>query len=317
MTTAPPPRTDFLAVHSVDEFVFGVPDLETARHFYTSFGLDVREEGAALALYTHGHPHRWARILQTPEKRLLWLSLGIHTADLPRFEQHLAARGIARVAAPPNADADGIWIEGPDALPLQLRVADKSSPSQPAPREYPAENHNCGRSPSRSQAQTVRPLHLSHILLFSADVDRARSFYEDVLGFRLSDKSGSVIAFMHSPHGSDHHLVALAQSHGGGLHHSSWCVPSMDAVGLGTQQMVAAGYVQGWGIGRHVLGSNYFRYVRDPWGSYAEYSYDIDFVAAGNTWPAADHPGEDALYVWGPALPEDFVTNFELPHLAK
>jgi hypothetical protein len=47
-----------LAVHSVDEFVFNVPELEPARHFYTSFGLDVRDEDGALALSTFGHPHR-------------------------------------------------------------------------------------------------------------------------------------------------------------------------------------------------------------------------------------------------------------------
>jgi hypothetical protein len=95
------------------------------------------------------------------------------------------------------------------------------------------------------------------------------------------------------------------------LDHSSWCVPSIDAVGLGSQQMEAAGSAQGWGIGRHVLGSNYFRYVRDPWGSYAEYSYDIDFVQADHAWPAADHASEDSLYVWGSAVPYDFITNFE------
>ena len=78
------------------------------------------------------------------------------------------------------------------------------------------------------------------------------------------------------------------------------------------QQMAQAGYEKGWGVGRHVLGSNYFRYVRDPWGSYAEYSFDIDFVEAGATWPSADHPGEDSLYVWGPSLPEDFIVNHEL-----
>ncbi|GAC1389921.1 MAG: VOC family protein [Variovorax sp.] len=313
MTTAASQSTRLLAVHSVDEFVFSVPDLERARHFYTSFGLDVRDENGALALHTYGHPHRWARVLPGATKRILWLSLGIHAEDEPRFERHLDERGIVRIAAPAGADQGGTWIEGPDGLPLQLRVAAKTSPSRHAPREFTAETRNQGRSPSRSKTQAVHPLYLSHILLFSADVDQATRFYEDVLGLRLSDKSGSVIAFLHSPHGSDHHLIALAKSAGLGLHHSSWCVPSIDAVGLGTQQMVQAGYEQGWGIGRHVLGSNYFRYVRDPWGSYAEYSYDIDFVEAGNTWPAADHPGEDSLYVWGPSLPEDFIVNHELP----
>ena len=302
---------ELLAVHSVDEFVFSVPDLEQARHFYTHFGLDVRDESGALALYTHGHPHRWARILPGATKRLLWLSLGIHAADEKRFEQRLAGQEITGIAAPSGADAGGIWIEGPDSLPLQLRVAGKSSPSQAAPRDLPPPSSNAGRSPSRSQTQAVRPLYLSHILLFSADVDGAVSFYEEILGLRLSDKSGSVIAFMHSPHGSDHHLVAFAKSTGAGLHHSSWCVPSIDAVGLGTQQMAQAGYEQGWGIGRHVLGSNYFRYVRDPWESYAEYSYDIDFVEAGSAWPSADHIAEDSLYVWGPAVPQDFIVNHE------
>jgi catechol 2,3-dioxygenase-like lactoylglutathione lyase family enzyme len=306
------------AVHSVDEFVFSVPDLAQARHFYASFGLDVRDEDGTLALHTFGHPHRWARILPGGEgKRLLWLSLGIHADDMSRFVDHLAERDIPRIAAPAGARADGIWIEGPDRLPVQLRAAGKSSPSQPAPREFPCENSNRGRAPNRSQAQRVRPLYLSHILLFSADVEAARHFYEEALGLRISDHSGSAIAFMHTPHGSDHHLIALAKSGGGGLHHSSWCVPSFDAVGLGTQQMAQAGYEKGWGVGRHVLGSNYFRYVRDPWGSYAEYSFDIDFVEAGNSWPAADHPGEDSLYVWGPSVPEDFIVNHELQENAS
>lgn len=311
--TPTPPRTAQPAVHSVDEFVFSVPDLAEARHFYTCFGLDVRDEEGALALYTHGHPHRWARIVAGPAKRLLWLSLGIHADDAARFAQHLAERDIPCIPAPAEADAGGLWIQGPDGLPLQLRVADKCSPSQPAPREAAPAQCNAGRSPSRSQAPATRPLYLSHILLFSADVEAARTCYEDVLGLRLSDRSGVAIAFLHSPHGSDHHLIALARSDGCGLHHSSWCVPSLDAVGIGAQQMAQAGYVEGWGLGRHVLGSNYFRYVRDPWGSYAEYSYDIDFVAAGAIWPAADHPGEDALYVWGTELPHDFIANHERP----
>jgi hypothetical protein len=71
------------------------------------------------------------------------------------------------------------------------------------------------------------------------------------------------------------------------------------------------GYAHGWGVGRHVLGSNYFYYVRDPWGSYAEYTFDIDFVPHDVDWLPADHPPEDSLYVWRPALPEDFITNHE------
>lgn len=314
MTNPPSPKRP--AIHSVDEFVFSVPDLAVARHFYTSFGLEVRdEEGGALALYTHGHPHRWARVLQGQggPKRLEWISLGIHAADLPRFAELLHARGISPLLPPQGADPSGLWLQGPDALPMQLRVATKVSPDAPGPRESAPAPGNYGRAPSRSTAQAARPLYLSHILLFTADVAQALDFYTGVLGLQVSDQSAGIIAFLHTPHGSDHHLIAFAKSNAGGLHHSSWCVPSLDSVGIGSQQMANAGYPHGWGLGRHVLGSNYFRYVRDPWGSFAEYSYDIDYIAARAQWPAADHPPEDSLYVWGPDLPQDFIVNHEGP----
>jgi catechol 2,3-dioxygenase-like lactoylglutathione lyase family enzyme len=314
MTSSSKSRSHGLAVHSIDEFVFSVPDLQQARHFYSAFGMDVRDESDSLALYTYGHPHRWARVTKGRTKRLLWVTFGIYAEDLQQFARHLGEQQTSPATAPDGADPGGLWLRGPDGVPLQLRGASKSSPSSPAPREHAPPCRNQGRSVGRSKITQVRPLYLSHILLFTADVAAASQFYLDVLGLRLSDRSGSAIAFLHSPHGSDDHLIALAKSSGPGLHHSSWCVPSIDAVGLGAQQMVLAGYEKGWGIGRHVLGSNYFRYVQDPWGSYAEYSYDIDFVDPGAQWPAADHPAEDSLYVWGPNVPADFVVNHELPN---
>ena len=139
--------TALLAVHSVDEFVFSVPDLEAARQFYASFGLDVRDEDGGLALYAFGHPQRWGRIRQAAgRKRLLWLSLGIH-GDAPRFAERLDQQGIARITAPAGADDGGIWIAGPDGLPLQLRAAPKSSPSAPAPQTPPQPCANAGRAP--------------------------------------------------------------------------------------------------------------------------------------------------------------------------
>ena len=299
------------AVHSVHEFVFSVPDLAQAAHFYDSFGLDVRAEDGGLGLYTAAHAHRWARIVAGTEKRLLWLTLGIVPGQQDAFLHRLARHGVAQAAPPPGAPADGIWLRAPDGLPLRLLEADKTSPSSKTVRQFAPETASSGRAPHRSQIERVRPQHLSHVLLFTPDVDASVGFYSDVLGLRLSDSSAGIVAFMHSPHGSDHHLLAFAKSSHYGLHHSSWDVPSFDAVGLGSQQMAAAGYPDGWGLGRHVLGSNYFRYVRDPWGSYAEYSFDIDFIPAGSNWPAADHPVEDSLYVWGPDVPSDFIANFE------
>ena len=314
MSSAQPPAAYAarrLAVHSLVEFAFSVPDLAEARHFYASFGLDVRGDAAEVSLYAHGHAHRWARVLPGPSKRLLWVSFGIHRGDLPAFEHHLAARGVAAIPAPAGAGNDGLWIAGPDGVPLQLRVADKPSLATPT-RAVPAiDQRDVGRCPGRDRLPPTHPSHLSHILLFSSNVSDAVRFYGEVLGLRLSDRAGTAIAFMHTPHGGDHHLIAFARSDGPGLHHSSWCVQSIDELGAGAQQMRRAGYVEGWGIGRHVLGSNYFQYVRDPWGSYAEYSYDIDYIREGSSWTEKDHAAHDAIFAWGPEMPEDFIANKE------
>ena len=219
-----------------------------------------------------------------------------------------------RREAHPLSDREGFWIRDPDGTPIQIVVAPKVSPSvksQPAESSPAAAGR--GAAPSRSNAAPVRPRHLSHVLLFTPDVRRQTIFYADVLGLRLSDRSADIIAFMHGPHSSDHHLVAFAKSNSPGFHHSSWDVGSIDEVGLGAEQVKAQGYTKGWGVGRHVLGSNYFYYVQDPWGSWAEFSYGIDFVPADVEWPAADHPAEDSFYVWGPTVPDDFIVNHEQP----
>ena len=315
-------RAGIRAVHSVHNFVVSVPDLAEAQAFYTAFGLDVRRSGNRLALHTFGHPHAWGQVVQgAGVKRLQYLSFGLFAEDLADFEREIDARGLRTGPHPASDGSDGsgtrdtrdIWLQGPDGLAIQLVVAAKVAPSVRAVASMPVTPPGAGAAPARSKAGLVRPRRLSHLLMFASDVAASIAFYRDVLGLKLSDHSGDGIAFMHGAHGSDHHLIALAKSAAGGLHHSSWDVGSVHEVGLGAENMKAQGHDRGWGLGRHVLGSNYFYYVRDPWGSYAEYSYDIDFIPADLDWPAADHPPEDSFYVWGPQPPADFVTNYEHP----
>jgi catechol 2,3-dioxygenase-like lactoylglutathione lyase family enzyme len=310
---AAPRRSRALAVHSLHRFVFSVPDLAPAAAFYRAFGLEVRAADARLDLYTYGHPHRWASIYAGGGfKKLEYLSFSAYPEDMDALAQALERRDVVTVGAHPLADEPGLWIVDPEGTPVQIVASDKATPAaKPAPETPDPVPPGTGAAPARSKAPAVRPRRLSHVLLFTTDVARSAAFYERTLGLRLSDRSGDLIAFMHGAHASDHHLIAFAKSDGPGLHHSSWDVASLDDVGLGMQQMIDRGFPEGWGVGRHVIGSNYFRYVRDPWGSYAEYSYDIDFIPADCDWKAADHPAEDSFYVWGPPVPAEFIVNHE------
>lgn len=307
----PQKRTGVLGVHSIDHFAVQVPDLAEAQAFYEAFGLDVRDENGGLGLYTRGHDQCWARFSPGPAKQLRYLSFGIFADDESAFLAHLDASGAKRIEAIPGAPDGGVWIEGFDGLPINIRVAAKCSPDGKTRFETTSTGPGQSGAVFNSAAPKVHPRNLSHFAIYTSDVIGATAWYEKMLGLRLSDGSGPVVAFLHGAHGSDHHLLALVGSTHRGMHHSSWDVASFQDVGLGSAQMFRAGYKQGWGVGRHVLGGNYFYYARDPWGSYAEFSADIDYIPADCDWPAAQHAPEDSFYLWGPDVPPELVSNLE------
>jgi catechol 2,3-dioxygenase-like lactoylglutathione lyase family enzyme len=306
-------RPGVTGVHSIQRFVLSVPSLDEAERFYRAFGLDVRRTPGALELRTFGNPHCWGVVHGGSPKRLEYVELGMYAEDADAIARGVAQHGAGR--APHRLGPhDGLWLADPDGVALHIVVGPNMSPAAKSPHSTVAPvppGH--GAAPARSKVAQVRPRRLSHILRFSPDVPRMVRFCTEVLGMRLSDRSGDVIAFTHAVHGSDHHVMAFAKSDRPGYHHSSWDVGSVDEVGRGSEQMRNQGYGEGWGVGRHVLGSNYFYYVRDPWKSWAEYSFDIDYVPVDLDWPAADHPGEDSIYVWGPPLHPEFIVNHEAP----
>jgi catechol 2,3-dioxygenase-like lactoylglutathione lyase family enzyme len=308
-----PRRMDLLGVHSLDHFCVAVPDLRTAQGFYDNFGLAAVAQGSELAVCDSGRKHRWGRILEGPRKQLQYVSFGAFPDDLPRFAARLRQHGIERLAAPPGLDDSSIWLRSPQGHLVEIRAStEKVSPNEPSHFfvEPPASTTRC--TVPRSEAPRVYPRRLSHVALYTSDVGGSIDFFRDIVGLRLSDRSLDIVAFMHGVHGSDHHMIALVTSPGPGFHHCSWDVGSVQEVGLGAARMAMNGYAAGWGFGRHVLGSNYFHYVRDPWGSYCEYSAGMDYVPCGTDWQATDSPPEDSMFLWGPAPPQDFVTNFEI-----
>jgi len=298
-------------VHSIDHFALEVPSLSKAHDFFAHFGLDVVRHEGVLELRAFGSPHVWARIHEGPAKRLAYLSVGCWQDEYEPLVEQALAQGARPAGGAPYTDGHGLWFTDPDGNLLQLRPGPKVTPSGlRSQSQVPPRAGQRGVS-GRALAMRTQPSRLSHVLMFTPNIARAIDFYGRALGLRLSDRSRDAVAFMHGRHGSDHHLVAFASSSARGWHHSSWDVDGIEAVGKGGEQMRKAGYTEGWGTGRHVLGSNYFHYVRDPWGSFAEYSADIDFIATGMSWPTGDHAPEDSLYLWGPEVPDYFFHNSE------
>jgi catechol 2,3-dioxygenase len=309
---APSKDGDALGVHSLDQFVLAVPNATVAEDFYGTFGLDVAREGNALAIKTCGYDHRWGSVVEGAKvKALHHLSFGCYADDLPRLKARIEGAGVTLIDPPPGFESNGFWFRNPEGVPIEVKVAPKVSPDGKSASQWITSAGGVAGAATRQQSPPVRPRRLSHVLLFTRDVPGSMAFYQRTLGLRLSDRASDAIAFMHGIHGSDHHMLALVKSSAPGFHHCSWDVSSINDIGLGAMRMHDKGYTKGWGLGRHVLGSNYFHYVRDPWGSFSEYSCDIDYIPKDQLWPAADHKPEDSFYLWGPDVPREFTLNCE------
>ncbi|MEV0286944.1 MULTISPECIES: VOC family protein [unclassified Kribbella] len=146
------------------------------------------------------------------------------------------------------------------------------------------------------------------MLIFVTDLARSEHFYTSLLGLRLSDRIRGMATFLNSGPG-DHHVFGFIQSTHRGLHHSSWEVTNFDQLAVGAGTMHDKGHEEGWGLGRHTLGSNLFHYIRDPWGGWIEYGADMDRIT--DAWKAGDRETPPA--VWCPMPPETFLANLEEP----
>lgn len=295
-----------VGVHSIARVELEVPDLATARDFYTTFGLDASPGDTGLDFKGRGTPIAQLRVVEGARKQLRALVLEADADAIAQIRGASEAKGV-RCEAPRWAVEDALWLHDPDGNLISVRPA--PLPDLPAVPSLGL----AAPAPPRRLAADAGPQCMSHAMLLTPDVLRAVGFYEQVLGLRLSDRAADIVAFTHGAAGGDHHLVAFAKSHAPAFHHVSWEVASLDEVGLGARRMQDAGHTEGWGVGRHVLGSNYFYYAQDPWGSFCEFSYGIDQIAADTPWAAGDHAPEDALYLWGPEVPPSFLQNSEVP----
>ena len=161
--------------------------------------------------------------------------------------------------------------------------------------------HGDRTKPARAIAD--RPERLAHVNINSAEIEKLSTFYQDILGFRLSDRS-KLMAFLCC--NSDHHAIVLAEAPRNGLNHVAFLMPDLESVMRGSGRMVDHGYPIGWGVGRHGPGDNVFAYFVDPTGTVIEYTAEVlqiddSYVARGPShwvWP----PGRTDQ--WGIAPPK-------------
>lgn len=307
-----------MAVLNILSFTLEVPDLDAGVRFYGNAGLAAVVDGNVAHLRCVGQ-HRASIVLVggAPAKRLHHVAL--RADDLNGMKQTVADAGGTVVTAPAGFDGNGLWVTDPHGMLIHLvdREADPALASAEPPFEINAPGRLVRKRRSAmlpaSSYGPATPLKLGHVLLFSPDVMRSVAFVTDGLGMGLADHAQDVIAFCCAKKDSDHHVLAFAKSPGIGFHHGSFQVSDPDAVGRGGRALHIATGKGEWGLGRHTIGSNFFHYIQDPWGSWFEYYSDMDHIDDHALWTPTNYEMQDSLASWGPAVPSDFVHNYEQP----
>ena len=311
-----------MSVKHLHHVTLAVPDVATQKTFYDDFGLIGKTEGDRAILRCKGRNQDQVIVIPGKKMKLHDISFGTTKTGLADIERRIKrSADTVFKHQPKEAPYDGIWLRHEfDGMLYNINISDPAvglggpTPAKKSssfdintPGHYMRVNKK-GGTPFDTK---VCPSRLGHVVQFTTEVDRKIDFYTEVLGLKLTDRSGDFIAFLRVPGGSDHHVIAVIKDDKPGFHHTSFEVNNIDEMGIAGQRMMDKGYRNGWGIGRHALGSNFFWYIRDPHNGLAEYFSDIDYIADDRKWRARDWPMEVSFFLWGPPPPAEFGRNFE------
>lgn len=126
------------------------------------------------------------------------------------------------------------------------------------------------------------PQALSHVVINSTDVTKTKAFYEQHLGFKLSDWLEDYMCFMRT--NERHHSLAISRGPHTALNHISFEMRGIDEYMRGTGRLMReSGQKPLWGPGRHGAGDNTFSYFLDPAGNVVEYTTELELVDE-DTW---------------------------------
>jgi catechol 2,3-dioxygenase-like lactoylglutathione lyase family enzyme len=295
-------------ISGLHHYALEVPDLAVAEGFLQDFGLETGEKDGSLVAQCPGRNQEQVRLVEAAAKRLHHVSFTLRPGSLDAVRESLDRAGTPVIEPPAGAGEEGLWVRDPDGTPVQL-LSSEPAPARPLPEilsNAGGTHQRIGVAQWLQAKEDVMPSRLGHTLLFTPQPQQMTEFYTEVLGLRVSDRIHGLVTFLNAGPG-DHHVFGFIASSHPGFHHASFEVPSIDAIAIGADRMRSKGREAGWGLGRHTIGSNFFHYNPDPWGSWIEWFSDIDQI--DDCWVAGEW--EVPPHLWGSPPPETFLANLE------
>ena len=304
-----------MSLHRLAQIEVGVPAsvLDATRGFYREFGLTEIAPGR----FATSDGGEQLALVAAPRRALLALTVGVDDAD----DLGRAAAAIAKLALAAERVGETLRAREPATgihvtLAVEPRLVQKAEAQLATNGPGRTPRVNARSSAAVTRAEIPRPHRLSHVVTTSTDAAASRRFFVDGLGFCVSDEVPAIgAAFLRCS--TDHHNVLVQPGPLAFLHHTAWEMEDVDAVGSAAAALVAANPSRHiWGLGRHGIGSNYFWYLRDPAGNFAEYTSDLDVIEDAVAWRVASSLPAHGLAAWGPPVPREFLAPPDVVALA-
>ncbi len=134
----------------------------------------------------------------------------------------------------------------------------------------------CGFHPVGAAGGGVNPLKLGHVASRVVDVEKVAKFYQEVLGFRVSDWVGDHFVFMRC--GVDHHTVNFVRYDTPRLHHVAFEVKDWTEIQRSVEILARNKIPLVWGPLRHIVGHNIAAYHRNSDDLRVEFYCEMDLM---------------------------------------
>jgi catechol 2,3-dioxygenase-like lactoylglutathione lyase family enzyme len=145
---------------------------------------------------------------------------------------------------------------------------------------------------------------LGHVTRRSPDPGRQARWWQETLGFRVSDQIEDSFFFLRC--NRDHHALAFVEGASPGAHHVGLELETWDDLRLVVDRLVEHGAPIEFGPGRHGPGKNIFVYVVDPWGIRWELFCELERIDDDRATGHWQGGRRETVNLWGPRPPETY-----------
>jgi catechol 2,3-dioxygenase-like lactoylglutathione lyase family enzyme len=291
-----------MSILGIDEITFGAQDIPRCRQFFLDWGLSLVEETPVRLLFeslngcrvivahsdTPGLP---TGVEADPTLReVVW---GVASeADMARYA--------AAWQSQPDffRDNERLGCSDPCGLAVRLQVSRKKTLALDCAEINTWSARPRVNQPSRAYDR-AQPIEVGHVVFFVKELEKVSRFYQDTLGFTVSDTYPGRGHFLRcAPRGGHHDLFLLQLPEArNGLNHVAFTVRDVHEVFGGGMHMSRCGWDTELGPGRHPISSAIFWYFVSPAGALVEYYTDEDELT--EAWqPREFTPGPTVFAEW-------------------